>query len=94
MAGPAQGPALAQVSRPWGVPWSQVAGPLAGAPRIIGGTGAGCLIGAERLADDGPGWQAVRVSRNRPWGHPERVGAVQGLAARATAAGLPARWVG
>ncbi len=94
MAGPAQGPALAQVSRPWGVPWSQVAGPLAGAPRIIGGTGAGCLIGAERLADDGPGWQAVRVSRNRHWGHPELVGAVQGLAARATAAGLPALWVG
>ena len=88
------GPATAQVSRPWGLPWAAVGGPAPGSPHIIGGTGAGCIIGAEPLPSDGPGWQAVRVSRNRHWGHPALLRAIRGLAARAMAAGLPALWVG
>ena len=60
----------------------------------MGGTSAGCLVGAERLPPDGPGWQAIRVSRNRHWGHPVLLQAVGGLAARAAAAGLPVLWVG
>ncbi len=87
-------PARAQVARPWGLPWAAVPGPVAGPPRILGSTNAGCILGAERLPPEGPGWQAVRVARNRHWGHPALLQAVRGLATRAQAAGLPALWVG
>lgn len=33
----------------------------------------GCLAGAEPLPVNGPSWQAMRLSRNRNWGHPELV---------------------
>ena len=40
------------------------------APRSIGGYAGGCLAGARALPIDGPAWQAMRLSRNRNWGHP------------------------
>jgi penicillin-insensitive murein endopeptidase len=56
---------------------------------------------AERgAADDagrsgrGSGWQAVRVSRNRHWGHPSLLAFVQEIAARASAKGFPPLWIG
>jgi penicillin-insensitive murein endopeptidase len=87
-------PAEAQVLRPWGEPWARAPGPLPGPPRIHGGSAAGCIAGAERLPAEGPHWQAVRVSRNRHWGHPALLEAIAGLAERARAAGLGALWVG
>lgn len=33
----------------------------------------GCLAGAVELPETGPTWQAMRLSRNRNWGHPEMV---------------------
>ena len=42
-------------------------------PQSIGGYAKGCLAGAEELPEDGPGWQAMRLSRNRNWGHPELI---------------------
>lgn len=30
----------------------------------------GCVAGAKQLAETGPTWQAMRLSRNRNWGHP------------------------
>jgi penicillin-insensitive murein DD-endopeptidase len=74
--------------------WAAVTGPAPGPPRITGGTGLGCIAGAMRLAADGPGWQAVRLGRNRHWGHPTLVATVTELAARATSAGLPALLIG
>jgi penicillin-insensitive murein endopeptidase len=71
-----------------------VRGPAAGPPRIIGGTALGCLAGAVALPPDGPGWQAVRVSRNRHWGHPALVAFLRDFAARAQQQGFPALWVG
>ena len=68
--------------------WDQFDSPAAGAPESIGGYAAGCVLGAERLALDGPGYQAVRVSRNRHYGHPELVGFVEDLAGQAADAGL------
>lgn len=87
-------PAAAQVARPWARPWAQVPGPAEGPARSIGGSGAGCIAGAERLPAEGPHWQAVRVARNRHWGHPALLAAIAGLAQRARAAGLGALWVG
>lgn len=39
-------------------------------PKAIGSYARGCLAGAKRLPRDGPNWQAMRLSRNRHWGHP------------------------
>ncbi|WP_137123881.1 penicillin-insensitive murein endopeptidase [Roseomonas sp. HF4] len=75
-------------------PWGAVSTPAPGPARVIGGTGLGCIAGAVRLPDEGPGWQAVRVSRNRHWGHPDTVAWVQALAARAQEAGFPDLWIG
>ncbi len=40
------------------------------AARSIGFYAKGCLAGATALPVDGPAWQAMRLSRNRVWGHP------------------------
>ncbi len=74
--------------------WAAVAGPLPGPAASIGGTSLGCLRGAQPLPAEGPGWQVVRTSRNRFWGHPMLLDAVRSLAARAAAEGLPDLWVG
>lgn len=47
------------------------AAPLAA--RAIGYYSRGCLSGAKALPVDGPSWQAMRLSRNRNWGHPDLV---------------------
>ena len=57
---------------------AQVAAPLA--PAAIGFYSRGCLAGGEELEVDGPAWQAMRLSRNRNWGHPKLVKAVRQLA--------------
>ena len=49
----------------------------------FGGYSRGCLAGAEQLAETGPTWQAMRLSRNRNWAHPELLDFVQKLSARA-----------
>jgi penicillin-insensitive murein endopeptidase len=42
--------------------------PIAAA--AIGGYAGGCLAGGHAMPIDGPAWQAMRLSRNRNWGHP------------------------
>jgi penicillin-insensitive murein endopeptidase len=54
------------------------AAPLAA--RAIGFYSRGCLAGAKALPIDGPAWQAMRLSRNRNWGHPKLVALVEKLA--------------
>ena len=41
----------------------------------------GCVAGAVQLPETGPTWQAVRLSRNRNWGHPNTVDFVRDLSA-------------
>lgn len=43
------------------------------AARSIGYYSRGCLSGAKALPIDGPAWQAMRLSRNRNWGHPNLI---------------------
>jgi penicillin-insensitive murein DD-endopeptidase len=43
------------------------------APRALGWYSKGCLAGGVHLADTGPDWQAMRLSRNRAWGHPKLI---------------------
>ena len=57
-----------------------VATPAPLAARAIGTYAKGCLSGAQALPVDGPAWQAMRLSRNRNWGHPKLIALVEKLA--------------
>ncbi|MCX8101222.1 MAG: penicillin-insensitive murein endopeptidase [Geminicoccaceae bacterium] len=68
--------------------------PLPGAARVVGSHARGCLAGAVGLPIDGPGWQAMRLSRNRTFGHPRLVALIERLAREARADGWPGLLVG
>ncbi len=74
--------------------WGRVLTPTAGPTRIIGGPADGCIAGAARLPPDGIGYQAIRLSRHRNFGHPATVAFVQRLGKAAAAAGLAPFYVG
>lgn len=57
---------------------AKTAAPLAA--RSIGFYSRGCLSGAKALPVDGPAWQAMRLSRNRNWGHPKLVALLERFA--------------
>lgn len=57
------------------------------APRAIGFYSRGCLSGGEWLPPDGPAWQAMRLSRNRNWAHPDLIKLVKRLATESKASG-------
>ena len=72
-----------------------VATPATGChPTAIGSYAKGCLAGGEALPSDGPAWQAMRLSRNRSWGHPELIAFIERLAVAARADGWPGLLVG
>ncbi len=48
--------------------------------RSIGSYSRGCLAGAVALPVNGPAWQAMRLSRNRNWGHPKLIDMVEDFA--------------
>ncbi len=50
------------------------------AARSIGSYARGCIAGAKPLAINGPAWQAMRLSRNRNWGHPALIAYLERLA--------------
>ncbi len=61
----------------------------------IGGYARGCLAGGAMLPAEGPQWQAIRLSRNRNWGHPELVTFLTRFAGKVPAAtGWPGLLVG
>jgi len=54
-------------------------------PAVFGEYAKGCIGGARQLAETGPTWQAMRLSRNRHWGHPETLDFVKTLSRFAAA---------
>lgn len=54
----------------------------------------GCLSGGIAIARDGPRWQAMRISRNRRWGHPDLIRVVERLSRDAAADGWNGLLVG
>ena len=48
----------------------------------IGSYAKGCMAGGAMLAAEGPRWQAVRLSRNRNWGHPVMIGFLEDFAGK------------
>src|SRR5260370_11332665 len=67
--------------------WSTVTTPAPRPTQSIGFYTAGCLQGAEALPLDGPGYETIRISRNRYWGQPVMLDYIQLLAAKRHAAG-------
>ena len=49
------------------------------APQAIGAYANGCAAGLVQLPETGPTWQAMRLSRNRNWGHPDAIAFVDRL---------------
>jgi penicillin-insensitive murein endopeptidase len=74
-------------AKPTGPPAKELFGaaktPAPLAARAIGFYAKGCLAGAAALPIDGDAWQAMRLSRNRNWGHPKLVALVKKLAIEA-----------
>ncbi|TCT05092.1 penicillin-insensitive murein endopeptidase [Aquabacter spiritensis] len=83
------GPALGQNGMPAKDLFGAAATPAPLAARSIGFYSKGCVAGAVALPVDGPGatsgplWQAMRLSRNRNWGHPALVAFIERFAAAA-----------
>ncbi len=63
--------------------------------RAVGFYSKGCLAGGIAIPTDGPTWQAMRLSRNRRWGHPDLIALVEKLSREAAARdGWPGLLVG
>ncbi|MES0880467.1 penicillin-insensitive murein endopeptidase [Roseibium sp. SCP14] len=69
-------------------------GPAPLKARAIGSYAKGCLAGGASLPPDGPTWQAMRLSRNRNWGHPVLIDYLQDLARDAPSVGWNGLLVG
>lgn len=54
----------------------------------------GCLAGAQQLPETGPTWQAMRLSRNRNWGHASMIAFIERLSRSAVQAGWKGLYVG
>ena len=50
-------------------------------PAAYGSYAKGCAAGSVQLPETGPTWQAMRLSRNRNWGHPETIDFIKKLSA-------------
>jgi penicillin-insensitive murein endopeptidase len=60
----------------------------------IGSYAKGCAAGLVQLPETGPTWQAMRLSRNRNWGHPEMIAFLVDLSREATRHGWPGLYIG
>ena len=74
--------------------WGQVSTPTAGPPQSIGFYTAGCLQGAQALPLDGPGYEVIRISRNRYWGQPVTLDFIKTLSEKVRAAGQAPLYIG
>jgi penicillin-insensitive murein endopeptidase len=63
-------------------------------PAAIGSYAKGCAAGLVQLPETGPTWQAMRLSRNRNWGHPDMIVYLQDLSRTATALGWNGLYIG
>ncbi len=68
--------------------------PAAMKPQVHGFYSKGCVSGAVAIPATGPTWQAMRLSRNRRWGHPELVKLVINISQKAKKTGWNGLMVG
>lgn len=98
LAAATAGPVMAQdaiTSRPAKALFGSVREPAPMQASAVGSYAKGCLAGATALPSDGPGWEVMRLSRNRYWGHPALVAFIERFAARVRArSGWPGILIG
>ncbi|MDZ7906255.1 MAG: penicillin-insensitive murein endopeptidase [Cypionkella sp.] len=63
-------------------------------PMPIGSYAKGCAAGLVQLPENGPTWQAMRLSRGRNFGHPVMIDYLQGLSQVATQVGWAGLYIG
>ncbi|MDR7033755.1 penicillin-insensitive murein endopeptidase [Mesorhizobium sp. BE184] len=68
--------------------------PSLGNPQSYGFYSKGCFSGGVAIATDGPTWQAMRLSRNRRWGHPAMIALIEKFSRDAVADGWPGLLLG
>ena len=68
--------------------------PSATPSQPIGTYARGCAAGNVELPQTGPTWQAMRLKRNRNWGHPVLVDYLQDLSQAVTAFGWKGLYIG
>jgi penicillin-insensitive murein endopeptidase len=88
------------------IPFSGSAAPLANqlfgakdqpsqqSPMPVGAYARGCAAGLMELPETGPSWQAMRLSRNRNFGHPVMIDYIGDLSRAAQAVGWAGLYVG
>lgn len=64
------------------------------AAQVYGSYARGCADGLVQLPETGPTWQAMRLSRNRNWGHPAMIDYLVWLSQEATRIGWRGLYVG
>ncbi|MBE1277745.1 penicillin-insensitive murein endopeptidase [Enterovibrio baiacu] len=78
----------------WGVdmafanPWERAGVPASGQEQSIGSYANGCLQGGEAMPLVGEGYQVIRPSRNRYYGHPDMIAYLTELAGKTKGFGL------
>ncbi|KPQ06286.1 MAG: penicillin-insensitive murein endopeptidase MepA [Rhodobacteraceae bacterium HLUCCA12] len=68
--------------------------PSLATPEVFGFYARGCAHGLVALPETGPTWQAMRLSRNRNWGHPETIAYLQDLSREAVRIGWRGLYIG
>ena len=68
--------------------------PAVSKPQSFGFYSKGCFTGGVAIATDGPTWQAMRLSRNRRWGHPTMIKLIEKLSRDSVADGWPGLLLG
>lgn len=74
--------------------FKDITSPMRTAPESFGGYANGCLAGGVKLFEDGPHWAAMRLSRQRNWGHPELADFIARLSAGAARIGYHGLLIG
>lgn len=74
--------------------FSQKTSPSPHLPMPVGSYARGCAAGLVELPANGPSWQAMRLSRNRNWGHPETIRFLIELSQKAQKIGWNGLYIG
>lgn len=69
-------------------PWQSIHQPIAGAPQAIGAFSNGCIVGAQPLPLEAPGYQVMRTDQRRYFGHPDLIAFIQRLSGQTAQRGL------
>ncbi|PTW62541.1 murein endopeptidase [Breoghania corrubedonensis] len=74
-----QAPITVRMNTPARDFFGKMTGPAPMKPQAIGSYAKGCQAGAVALPQNGPGFQVMRLSRNRFWGQPELIDYLEDL---------------